>query len=67
MSYAAGIDNNQIGLFSPAPMRREPMLGRWGIDLVESELFEQLSNLLAFILINFAAKSIYGKSFHNMV
>jgi len=67
MSYAAGIDNDQIGLFSPARIRREPILGRCGIDLVESELFEQLSNLLAFVLIDFAAKSIYGKSLHNMV
>jgi len=53
MSYAAGIDNNQIGLF----FRR--------FDLVESEPFEQLPNLLAFILIDFAAKGIYGKSFHD--
>jgi hypothetical protein len=30
-------------------------------------LFEQLPNLLAFILIDFATKSIYGKSFHNMI
>ena len=67
MSYAAGIDNNQIGLFRPAPVRREPTLNRCGIDLVESELFEQLSNLLAFVLIDFAAKGFNGKSFHNMV
>ena len=46
MSYAAGIDNNQVGFFEK-------------FALMESELFEQLSNLLAFILIDFAAKSIY--------
>ncbi len=46
MSYAAGIDNNQVGFFEQ-------------VGLMESELFEQLSNLLAFILVDFAAKSIY--------
>ena len=54
MSYAAGIDNGQVGFFKR-------------FDLVESEPFEQFSNLLAFVLINFAAKGIYGKSLHNMV
>jgi len=67
MGYAAGIDNNEVGLFSPAPIRREPVLNRCGIDLGESEPFEQLSNLLAFVLIDFATESIYGKSFHNKV
>ncbi len=46
MCYAAGVDNDQVGIF-----RR--------FDLAEAELFEQLSELLAFILIDFAAKSIY--------
>ncbi len=54
MSYAAGIDNGQIGFFKR-------------FDLVKSEPFEQFSNLLAFVLIDLAAKSIYGKSLHNMV
>ena len=54
MGYAAGIDNEQVGLF-----------GRFGF--METELFEQLSNLLAFVLIYFTAKSIYGKILHNMV
>ena len=54
MSYAAGVDKNQIGLAS-------------GIDLVESETFEEFSNLLALVLIYFAAESIYGKSFQSMV
>ena len=54
MSYAAGIDNGQVGLF-----RR--------FDLVESEPLEQLSNLLALVLVDFAAKSIYGKGLHNMI
>ena len=54
MGNAAGVDNNQIRLVS-------------GFDLAESEPFEQLSNLLAFVLVDFAAKSIYGKSFHNVI
>ena len=54
MSDAAGIDNKQVGFFG------------W-FYIVESDLFEQLSNLPAFILIDFAAKSIYGKSLHNMI
>jgi len=54
MSYAAGIDDGQVGSFER-------------FDLVESEPFEQLSYLLALVLVNFAAKSIYGKSLHNMV
>ena len=55
MGNAAGIDDNQVGLLFS------------GFIQVESEPLEQLSNLLAFILIDFAAKSIYGKSFHNVV
>jgi hypothetical protein len=54
VSYAAGIDYHKVGL-----------LGRLG--LLKAQLFEQLSDLLALILINLAAKSIYGKSLHNMV
>ena len=54
MGYAAGIDNNQAGLFRH-------------FDLVESESLKQFSNLLAFILIDFAAKIFYGKSLHIMV
>ena len=54
MSYAAGVDNNQIGLVGV-------------FTAVEAKLFEQLSNLLTFILIDFTAKSIYGKSSHSML
>ena len=54
MSNAAGVDNSQVRL-----------VGR--SDLLEPELFEQLANLLTLILIDFAAKSTYGKSLHNMV
>ena len=54
MGYAAGVDYSEVGLF-----------GRFG--LAESELFEHLAYLLAFVLIDFAAKSIYGKSFHNKI
>jgi len=54
VSYTAGIDKSQIRFFG------------W-FDFLESELFEQLSNLLAFILIDFAAKSIYGKVFMEKV
>lgn len=53
MSYTAGIDDNEIGFFG------------W-FTLLKSELFEQFVNLLCFVLIDFAAKSIYGKSFHNL-
>ena len=52
MSYTAGIDDNEIGVFG------------W-FALMKSELFEQFVNLLCFVLVDFAAKSIYGKSFHN--
>lgn len=55
MSNTAGIDNNQVG----------PVFSRF--DLGEAELFEQLSNLLAFVLVDFTAKGVYGKSSHNMV
>jgi len=54
MGYAAGIDNNQVGFIRH-------------FDMFESKLLEQLPNLLAFILINFAAEGIYGKSLHNMI
>jgi hypothetical protein len=52
--YAAGIDHDEV---------RFP--GRLG--LAKSELFEQLSNLLAFVLVNLAAKGIYGKGRHNVI
>ena len=35
--------------------------------MIETKLFEQMKNLLGFVLIDFAAESIYGKSFHNML
>jgi len=54
MSYAAGVNNNQIGLIAV-------------FTVVEAKLFEQLSNLLAFILIDFTAKSIYGEGSHSML
>jgi len=54
MSYAAGVNDNQVGFFRD-------------FDLCQSELSEQLANLLAFILINLAAKSDYGKIFHNVI
>jgi hypothetical protein len=46
VSYAAGVDNQKVRLF-----------GRFG--LLKAEIFEQLSDLLALILIDFTAKSIY--------
>ncbi len=46
VSYAAGIDHHQVRLF-----------GRF--RLLKTELFEQLSDLLALVLIDFAAKGIY--------
>jgi hypothetical protein len=33
----------------------------------EAVPLKQLSNLLAFVLVDFAAKGIYRKSFHNML
>ncbi len=54
MSYTTGIDNYEIRL-----------LGGW--DLMKADLFEEPAYLLAFILIDLAAKSIYGKSSHNML
>ena len=53
MSYTAGIDDNQVRFFG------------W-FDFMKSELFEKLLNLSGFVLINFAAESIYGKSIHNL-
>ena len=53
MSYAAGIDDNQISFFG------------W-FAFMKSELFEQLLNLLGFVLIDFTAESIYVKSLHNL-
>ena len=54
MSYAAGVNDDHIGLV--------------GIfTAVEAELFEQFSDLLTFILIDFTAKSIYGKSPHSVL
>ncbi len=54
MSYAAGVDNSNIGI-----LRCE--------NLCKAELFEKLANLLALVLIDFTAESIYGKSLHHMV
>lgn len=52
--YAAGIDHDDIG-----------SAGRVGP--AKSELFEKLSNLLTFVLVDLAAKSIYGKSCHDVI
>ena len=46
VSYAAGVDHQKIRLF-----------GRFG--LLKTKLFEQFSDLLALVLIDFTAKSIY--------
>lgn len=54
MGHAAGVDDHQVG-----------SLGC--LNLPETEAFEQLANLLTFVLIDFAAKSINGKSLHGMV
>ena len=54
MSNAACVDYSKVGFFG-------------GFDRAETELFEELANLLAFVLIDFAAKSIYGKSLHNKI
>ena len=54
MGNATGIDNNQVW-----------SMGVFGLD--QRKVFEILSNLLAFILVNFAAERVYGKSLHNML
>ncbi len=51
MSNAAGIDNDKVCVLSD-------------LDLGEIESFEQFSNLLAFVLVDFAAKRFDGKSIH---
>ena len=54
MSYTAGVNNDQVRLLDR-------------MDHVESEPLEKFSNLLAFILVDFAAERIYGKSLHSML
>jgi len=54
MSYTAGVDNGKVGFFRIK-------------NLFQAELFEKLANLLALVLIDLAAESIYGKSLHHMV
>ena len=54
MGYATGVDDDKIGF-----LRR--------FDLFEAALFEQFSNLLAFVLVDFAAKRNYGKCSHDMI
>jgi len=54
MSYTAGVDNGNIGLLSVE-------------NLCKAELFEKLAYLLALVLVDLTAESIYGKSLHHMV
>ena len=54
MSYTAGVNNDQVRLLDR-------------MDHMESEPLEKFSNLLAFVLVDFAAKGIYGKSRHYMI
>lgn len=54
MSDAAGVYNNEVGFFK-----------RFGPSQPNS--FEQFTDLLALILIDFTAKCVYGKSIHNMI
>jgi hypothetical protein len=54
MGYATGVDHDKIGSF-----RR--------FDLFEAALFEKFSNLLAFVLVHFAAERNYGKCSHNVI
>jgi hypothetical protein len=54
VSYAAGIDDDQVGSIGD-------------FTTAEAKSFEQFSYLLALILINFTAKSIYGESSHSML
>ena len=50
MRNAARVNNNQIGLV----LR--------GLNGTEPKLFEQLANLLAFVLIDFAAEGIHSEA-----
>jgi len=52
--YAAGVNDDEVRFLGC-------------VELAQSELFEQFSNLLAFVLIDFAAKGIYGKGLHNVL
>ena len=54
MGNAAGVDHDKVRF-----LRR--------FDLLKSELVEKLSNLLAFVLVDLAAKGNYRKSSHNVV
>jgi hypothetical protein len=54
MCYTAGIDDNQVGLLSVA-------------NLMQPELSEQFTHLLAFVLVDFAAEAGYGEILHNLV
>lgn len=54
LRYAAGVYNGDVGDF-----------GR--LDGFEAEGHEELMNLAAFVLVDFAAESIYRKSSHGMV
>jgi hypothetical protein len=49
-----GVDNRQVGLAGY-------------FSLAQAELFEQLANLLALVLIDLAAEGIYGKTLHDML
>ena len=54
MGHAAGVDDDKIALF-----RR--------FDPFQAQLAQQFSNLLAFVLVDFAAKRYYGKCSHNVI
>lgn len=54
MGNTAGVHDKQVGFDGP-------------LGLVQTMLLQQFSYLLAFVLIDFAAKSINGKSPHTVV
>ena len=54
MGYAAGVDDDEVGCLARA-------------DLLEAGVFEKLSNLLAFVLVDLAPKGDNGKSSHNTI
>lgn len=53
MSNAASIDDDEVCAFAGV------------VGLLKSQALEQLSDLLAFVLVYFAAQCINGESFHN--
>jgi len=55
VSNAASIDDYEVCTFAGV------------VGLLESQTLKELSNLLALVLVDFAAQCVNGESFHNKV